>query len=247
MVEAWQPGGFLRLWWDSLTEQEQSAHGGAAERWAALSPQEQLDRMQGVHDGRDAWWAGLSPQEKLDHMQGTRDHWAGLSSQEQHDHALRFPNQRPDFVPRYATEADYLEANRARTAERNAEVKAAGRTCRLPDLPGRPPRKCSCLLPQDQFNEKAPRKLSTCELCCEVAAKLLADPPACRLLPKASDDAWYPTPKSLARAANNAANRLEKKGLASPFPRVYDLKGDFTPEATNNRNERRAKSKSAGA
>ena len=49
MVEAWQPGGFMRLWWDALSEQEQ------------------LDYMQGARDARDAWWAALSEQEQLDH------------------------------------------------------------------------------------------------------------------------------------------------------------------------------------
>ena len=46
MVEAWQPGGFMRLWWDSLTEQEQREKNG----FFALSPQQQLDRMQGARD-----------------------------------------------------------------------------------------------------------------------------------------------------------------------------------------------------
>ncbi|KAH8083959.1 hypothetical protein JL720_8203 [Aureococcus anophagefferens] len=116
MVEAWQPGGFMRVWWD-----------------------------------------GLTPQQK---------------KQEQRDRANRLPHMRDDWVSKYATAEDYLEANRARTAERNA--------------------------------------------------------------------------KSLARVANVVTAGFEPG--KSPFPRVYDLEGDFTPEATKTRNKNRAKSsKSAGA
>ncbi|KAH8059329.1 hypothetical protein JL720_13891 [Aureococcus anophagefferens] len=100
MVEAWQPGGFMRLWWDALSEQEQ------------------LDHMQGARDGRDAWWAALSEQEQL-------------------DHALRFPNQQPDFVPRYATAEARLEANCARANERYAKIRAAQAAGVLQVLRGR--------------------------------------------------------------------------------------------------------------
>jgi len=232
MVEAWQPGGFMRLWWDALSEQEQldrmqglrdGARDGFDVWWAALTPQEQLDRMQGVRDGRDAWWAGLSPQEQL-------------------DHALRFPNQQPDFVSKYATAEARLEANCARANERYAKVRVAELTCRLPDPPEQEPRECECLLPQINFHRYAPRKLLECSKCCEVAAALLADQ---RLLPKKSDDAWYPTPKALARAANVVTAGFEPG--KSPFPRVYDLECElFTPKATKDRKERLAKS-SAGA
>ena len=60
-------------------------------------------------------------------------------------------------------------------------------------------------------------------------AALLADP---RLVPKTSDDAWYPTPKALARVANTVTAAFEKEGRKSdsPFPRFYNLK-DYTPAA----------------
>ena len=192
--------------------------------WAGLTEQQQLDKMQLVSDGRDAWWAALPPQE-------------------QRDWALRLPHMRDDFVPRYATAEDYLDANRARAAERIAEVRAAGRTCRLPDPPEQEPRECKCLLPQDDFAKRAPRVLRKCFECCGAAATLLADP---QLLPKASAGAWFPTPKSLAKAANKVTAGFEPG--KSPFPRVYDLEGDFTPEATKTRKRQRANSsKSAGA
>ena len=161
--------------------------------------------------------------------------WDSLTKQQQREHNGQL---------KYATAEDYLEANRARTAEREAEVKAAGRTCRLPDPPGQDPRDCKCLLPERKFSEKAPRKLRECLKCCGAAAALLAEP---RFLPKKSDDAWYPTPKALARVANTVTAGFEPG--KSPFPRVYDLECElFTPKATKGRKERRAKSsKSAGA
>jgi hypothetical protein len=242
MVEAWQPGGFMRLWWDSLSKQEQRENNGFFE----LTPQEQLDRMQGVHDGRDAWWDALTPQQKLDKMQlvidGRDAWWAALPPQEQRDYALHLPHMRDGWVSKYATAEDAREAHRARVDKRNAEVRAAGRTCRLPDPPEQEPRECKCLLPQNDFARVAPRELRKCLECCGAAAALLADQ---RLLPKASDDAWYPTPKSLAKAANVVTAGFEPG--KSPFPRVYDL-SDFTPDATKVRNKNRAKSsKSAGA
>jgi hypothetical protein len=129
------------------------------------------------------------------------------------------------------------------SAERDAEVKAAGRTCRLPDPPGQEPRECKCLLPEGFFSRLAPPRLRKCLECCGAAAALLAEP---RFLPKKSDDAWYPTPKALARVANTVTAGFEPG--KSPFPRVYDLERDFTPDATKVRNKNRAKSsKSAGA
>ena len=151
---------------------------------------------------------------------------------------------RDGWVSKYATAEDAREANRARVDKRDAEVRAAGRTCRLPDPPGEDPRECKCLLPERKFSQAAPPRLRKCVECCGAAAALLADP--ARLLPKASAGAWFPKAKALARVANVVTADLKKEGLASPFPRVYDLKLEFTPKATSDRDERRAKS-SAGA
>ena len=220
MVEAWQPGGFMRLWWDSLSEQERLD-------WGKHRSQRMVEAWQPGGFMR-LWWDSLSEQERLD--------WGNLSD------ASYFPHMRDGWVSKYATAEDARDANRARTAERN-KTRAAKLEFRLPDPPGQKPRKCSCLLPANDFAKNAPGKLRKCFECCGAAAALLAEP---RFLPKKSDDAWYPTPKALARVANTVTAGFEPG--KSPFPRVYDLERDFTPDATKARNKNRAKSsKSAGA